>query len=89
VIAAAHNISLRQLYKTCAAVDLSLEQWIINERLHHVRHDLAQPDRQHQPIATIARGWGFRDPTHFARRFKARYGMTPTQWRRASVAAHS
>ncbi len=89
VIAAAHNISLRQLYKTCAAVDLSLEQWIINERLHHVRHDLAQPDRQHQPIATIARGWGFRDPTHFARRFKARYGMTPTQWRRASVAAQS
>jgi AraC-like DNA-binding protein len=84
VIAAAHNVSLRQLYKVCAEADLSLEQWIISERLQHVRHDLIQPDRRHLPIATIARGWGFRDPTHFTRRFKARYGMTPSQWRRSA-----
>ena len=35
-IAAAHGISLRQLYKLCAEADLSLEQWIINERLHRI-----------------------------------------------------
>ncbi|WP_249999249.1 helix-turn-helix domain-containing protein [Actinoplanes sp. M2I2] len=81
-IAAAHGISLRQLYKLCAGADLSLEQWIIDERLHRVRHELTRPDRRHLPIATIARRWGFRDPTHFTRRFKARYGTTPSQWRR-------
>jgi AraC-like DNA-binding protein len=89
MIAAAHNVSLRQLYKICAEAGLSLEQWIINERLQHVRHDLVLPDRRHLSIATIARGWGFRDPTHFTRRFKARYGMTPSQWRRSSAAARS
>ncbi|MDY7090582.1 MAG: helix-turn-helix domain-containing protein, partial [Actinomycetota bacterium] len=86
-IAAAHNVSLRQLYKVCAEAELSLEQWIIEERLQRVRHALAQPDLAHLPIATVARRWGFRDPTHFTRRFRARYGMTPGQWRRSSAAA--
>ena len=86
-IAAAHNISLRQLYKLCADAQFSLEQWIIDERLQRVRHELTRPDRRHLPVATVALGWGFRDPTHFARRFKARYGMTPSQWRRSSAAA--
>ena len=88
-IAAAHGISQRQLYKLCAEAGLSLEQWIINERLHRVRHELTQPNRRHVPIGAIALGWGFRDPTHFARRFKARYGMTPSQWRRSSAATGS
>lgn len=82
-IAAAHNISLRHLYKLCAAADLSLEQWIITERLHGARHELQLPDSRHLPVAAIARRWGFRDPTHFTRRFKARYGTTPSRWRRA------
>jgi AraC-like DNA-binding protein len=88
-IAAAHGISVRQLYKLCADADLSLEQWIITERLQRVRHELARPDRRHVPIGTIALGCGFRDPTHFTRRFKARYGMTPSRWRRSSAAGRS
>ncbi|GAA0222585.1 helix-turn-helix domain-containing protein [Cryptosporangium japonicum] len=81
-IAAAHNVSLRHLYKVCADADLSLEQWVITQRLHRVWHELADQDNRHLPIAVIARRWGFRDPTHFARRFKARYGISPGQWRR-------
>ena len=84
MIAAAHGISLRQLYKVCADAGLSLEQWIITERLHRVRQELTRPDRRHLPIATIALRWGFRDPTHFTRRFKAQYGVTPSQWRQAA-----
>ncbi|MBW6433835.1 helix-turn-helix domain-containing protein [Actinoplanes hulinensis] len=86
-IAAAHNISLRQLYKLCAGAGLSLEQWIINERLRGARHDLLHPGHQHRPVTAIAHSWGFRDVTHFTRRFKARYGLTPTQLRRASADA--
>ncbi|MFF5079658.1 helix-turn-helix domain-containing protein [Actinoplanes sp. NPDC000266] len=82
-IAAAHNISVRHLYKLCAAAGLSLEQWIIDQRLDRIHHELALPSRAHLPIATIAHRWGFRDPTHFARRFKSRYGQTPSQWRRS------
>jgi AraC-like DNA-binding protein len=80
-IAAAHNVSLRHLYKVCARVDLSLEQWIIAERLRGARDELVAPAGRQRPIAVVARRWGFRDPTHFARRFRAEYGMTPSEWR--------
>jgi AraC-like DNA-binding protein len=82
-IAAAHNVSLRHLYNVCAKADISLEQWIIGERLRGAREELLRPESRHRSIAAIARGWGFRDPTHFTRRFLAAYGMTPTEWRSA------
>jgi AraC-like DNA-binding protein len=88
-IAAAHNISLRHLYKLCAAADLSLEQWIIHERLRRARHDLLSPAGRGRPIAAVARAWGFRDPTHFTRRFRARYGIAPSHLRQSSAEARS
>lgn len=84
-IAAAHAISLRHLYSLCAAADFSLEQWIIGRRLEGARDELARPDAAGRSIAMIARRWGFRDPTHFGRRFKSTYGLTPRDWR---VVAH-
>jgi AraC-like DNA-binding protein len=80
-IAAAHNVSLRHLYKVCAQADLSLEQWIIGERLRGAREELLRSESRHRSIAAIARGWGFRDPTHFTRRFRDEFGMTPGEWR--------
>ncbi|MEU4691584.1 helix-turn-helix domain-containing protein [Actinoplanes sp. NPDC023714] len=88
-IAAACNVSLRHLYKICAEADLSLEQWIISERLQGARHDLMSPGSAGRPIAAVARAWGFRDPTHFTRRFRARYGMTPSQLRTSSAEART
>ncbi|MGK8525246.1 helix-turn-helix domain-containing protein [Nocardia asteroides] len=85
-IAKAHNMSVRQLYKVCAGAQYSLEQWIIGQRLEQVRRDLARPDQRHHTIATIARRWGFRDSSHFARRFRAAYGLSPREWRKTVVA---
>ncbi|MGW4328143.1 helix-turn-helix domain-containing protein [Nocardia sp. NPDC004573] len=87
-IAKAHNMSVRQLYKICANAEYSLEQWIIGQRLERVRGDLARPDQKHRTIAMIARRWGFRDPSHFARRFRAAYGLSPREWRRTVLAAN-
>nr|WP_232236306.1 AraC family transcriptional regulator [Nocardia sp. BMG51109] len=83
-IARAHNISLRYLYKLCAQADFGLGQWIIGQRLHRARCELANPEHRHRPIAVIAQRWGFRDPSHFGRRFRAAYGMTPRQWRNSA-----
>ncbi|WBB68630.1 helix-turn-helix domain-containing protein [Micromonospora sp. WMMD812] len=83
-IAAAHNISLRQLYKVCSRADVSLEQWIIGERLRGAREELLRPDGRRRTIALVAQRWGFRDPTHFARRFRSTYGLTPSEWRRGA-----
>ncbi|MBF6241674.1 helix-turn-helix domain-containing protein [Nocardia otitidiscaviarum] len=84
-IARAHSISVRYLYKLCAGADLSLEQWIIAERLERVRADLARPEYEHRSIGLVASAWGFRDASHFARRFRAAYGMTPREWRRSAA----
>jgi AraC-like DNA-binding protein len=88
-VAAAHNISLRYLYKICAQADFSLEQWIIGERLQGAREELLLPRNRARTIAMVARRWGFTDPTHFTRRFRGAYGLTPSELRRSAASHHS
>jgi AraC-like DNA-binding protein len=80
-VAAEHNISLRYLYLLFAKHQLSFEQWLISERLEGARRQLASPASRHQSIAAIAAHWGFLDPGHFTRRFRAAHNMTPRDWR--------
>ncbi|MFC3965678.1 helix-turn-helix domain-containing protein [Nocardia jiangsuensis] len=80
-IARAHDISVRRLFELCRAAGFSLEQWIITERLEGCHRELARPETAAVPIETIARRWGFGNPSYFGRRFRAHYGMTPRAWR--------
>jgi AraC-like DNA-binding protein len=84
-IAAEHNISVRYLYKLCADADFSLEQWIISQRLEGARAELARASSRNRSVAVIARRWGFRDPTHFSRRFRTAYGISPRDWQRVAA----
>lgn len=88
-IAAAHHISLRQLYRSCAAADLRLEQWIIGLRLEGARQELARPKSRSRTIAAVARRWCFANPSHFTQRFREAYGMTPREWRAGTQGAAS
>jgi AraC-like DNA-binding protein len=83
-IAAAHNVSVRQLYKVCAGAGVRLEQWLIGQRLEAARAELAAPAGRRRSIAAIARSCGFSDPSHFARRFRAAYGVRPREWQQLS-----
>jgi AraC-like DNA-binding protein len=83
-IARAHNISVRLLYKLFGQADMSLEQWIITQRLEGARRDLASPQGRLRTIAAVSRSWGFTDPSHFARRFRQTYGVLPRDWQRAT-----
>jgi AraC-like DNA-binding protein len=85
-IAGAHNVSLRQLYKACSEAGVSLEQWIIEQRLEAARAHLASPAGLRRSIAATARAHGFADPSHFTRRFRQAYGLTPREWQRAATA---
>jgi len=78
-IAHAHQISVRQLYKLWSARELGLAEWIMRGRLEGARRDLAR--NPSSGIATVARRWGFTDATHFGRRFRAAYGLSPSEWR--------
>ncbi|MGX5654912.1 helix-turn-helix domain-containing protein [Geodermatophilus nigrescens] len=84
-VARAHGVSVRHLYKAFAAAGASLEQEVIAGRLEAARSRLASPAGRHRPIAATARACGFADASHFARRFRAAYGMSPREWQRAAA----
>ena len=84
-IAAAHNVSVRQLYKACAEGGVRLEQWLIAERLEAARMQLGSPAGRNRAIAATAAACGFADPSHFTRRFRHAYGMPPREWVRATA----
>ncbi|WP_067652078.1 helix-turn-helix domain-containing protein [Nocardia harenae] len=84
-IARAHDISVRTLLRLCAAAEFGLEQWITTHRLDGARAELARPELRGLPVAVIARRWGFTNPSHFGRRFRELYGLTPGAWRRLAA----
>jgi AraC-like DNA-binding protein len=77
-------VSVRQLYKACAGAGVRLEQWVIEQRLEAARAELAAPSGRWRSVAATARACGFADPSHFARRFRAAYGLTPRDWQRSA-----
>jgi AraC-like DNA-binding protein len=85
-IARAHNISLRQLYTLCRAADVRIAEWIFEQRLAGARLELQDPRLGSRTIELTARRWGFVDPTHFGRRFKAAYGVSPREFKHLSAA---
>ncbi|MCW2760245.1 MAG: hypothetical protein JWR85_446 [Marmoricola sp.] len=84
-IANALAVSRRQLFRVCQQADLSLEQYVIDRRLAGAKAELAAPLNHSRTIAAVAAWWGFKDATHFGRRFKAAYGMLPRDWRRLTT----
>ncbi|UUT36527.1 helix-turn-helix domain-containing protein [Microbacterium elymi] len=84
-IAAAHFISTRHLHGLFQEQGTTVSTWIRSRRLEQCRRDLTDPLLADRPVAAIAAGWGFADPAHFSRTFKAEYGVAPSEFR-ASLA---
>ncbi|MFE7302747.1 helix-turn-helix domain-containing protein [Streptomyces sp. NPDC057579] len=84
MIADAHHISLRHLQQLLAEENTSPAAWIRHRRLERCRLDLANPGLNACSIRAIAERWGFADPTHFSRLFRATYEMTPRDYRNLS-----
>jgi AraC-like DNA-binding protein len=78
-VARAHHISVRQLYTVWSEQGTPIGQWIMTARLEGARAELARCGRS-TPVGAVARRWGFVNAAHFARRFRAAYGMTPRDW---------
>lgn len=83
-IAAAHHVSVRQLYKVLSSGGIRLADTIRRQRLEACRRELRDDRRRHVAIATISARWGFADPSHFSRVFRAEYGMSPHEWRKTA-----
>ncbi|MES9537381.1 helix-turn-helix domain-containing protein [Actinomadura sp. NPDC000600] len=88
-IAAAHNISLRQLHKLFESEDCTVAEWIRRRRLDRCRRDLTDPALSNRPVGAIAARWGVRDPGHFSRLFRAAYGVPPGEYRTLYTPRHA
>lgn len=84
-IATEAGISVRYANALLAEEGTSIERYVNDRRLQRCRSALEDPHQQHRSIGEIAYKWGFSDLAHFSRRFKARYGMTPTGFRRETA----
>ncbi|HEX2841682.1 helix-turn-helix domain-containing protein [Hyphomicrobium sp.] len=83
-IAAETGISVRYANTLLAEENWSIERYMTERRLERCRHALEDAAQSHRSVGEIAFNWGFSDLSHFGRRFKARYGLTPTDYRRQS-----
>ncbi len=81
-IAAETGISVRYANALLAEENWSIERYVTERRLERCRHALEDAVQSHRSVGEIAFNWGFSDLSHFGRRFKARYGLTPTDYRR-------
>lgn len=70
-VAAAHHMSVRRLHKLFEDQPLTVSAMIRRRRLERSHADLA---RTEGTVAAVAARWGFADPAHFSRLFKATYG---------------
>lgn len=76
------SISVRHLSRLFVTRQTSVTDWIWNQRLERARETLASLDSRAISIGEVAFRWAFANQAHFSRRFKARFGLTPTEYRR-------
>ncbi len=82
VVAERLGISTRYLHRLFAEHGPSFGRWLQRRRLERANRALTDPRRAHWTITEIAREYGFSDPSHFSRAFRARYGVAPREARR-------
>ncbi|GGC12138.1 transcriptional regulator [Marinobacterium zhoushanense] len=77
------NTSTRKLHRTFAENGLSVQNYIWQQRLEQCRKDILAPSLANRSVSEIAFKWGFNDASHFSRRYKAHYGESPVETRKA------
>lgn len=80
-VAAAAGISSRHLARLFAQEGGAPSRYLQEKRLERARQLLASPQGGRLDIAEIAYRHGFSSQAHFARAFKGRFGMTPSEAR--------
>ncbi len=84
-IAAAAYISTRHLHTLFQRRGTTVSHWVRDRRLDHVRRDLRDPRHARHGVAAVAAAWGFTDPSHFSKLFRAQVGVSPSEYRGAAA----
>lgn len=83
-VAQAAGVSLRYANAALSDEGTSIGRLIQARRLLRCRRALEDSAQAHRTLSEIAYGWGFSDMTHFGRRFKAAFGLLPSEYRKAN-----
>lgn len=82
-VADMNGISRRYLHLLFAEMQTSFGSELMVLRLERARQYLSDPRFTAEGIVEIAARCGFREPSHFARRFRTRFGVAPAAFRRS------
>ena len=80
-IARTHRISVRYLHRLFEGEGTTVGRFIRERRLAECGRELARRGRTAPTVSAVAQRWGFVNPAHFSRAFRAAYGVSPREWR--------
>jgi AraC-like DNA-binding protein len=80
-LAARHAISPRYVQKLFDEAGTTYSDFVLELRLDLARRMLSSPRYEASTVTSVAFDSGFGDLSSFNRRFKQRYGMTPSEYR--------
>ncbi|KAB2380149.1 helix-turn-helix domain-containing protein [Actinomadura montaniterrae] len=80
-VARVMGVSVRHLGRIFEAAGTTPSRHILERRLQRAHEDLTGGGAARTTIADVAHRWGFSSQAHFARRFRARFGITPSEAR--------
>ena len=84
-VAQTEGISERYLQKLFEGTGSSFTHYVRERRLQRTWADLSSPAEAHHSISEIAYRSGFNDSAHFSRAFRARFGLSPREFRQQEI----
>ncbi len=81
-VAEACKMTPRYLHHLFSNESETVAKYILRRRLEECSRALMLPSQRGRTVTSIAFDYGFNSPTHFGRVFRARFGITPREYRR-------
>lgn len=83
MIASGIGLSASHLHRVFADESVTVMEWVWSQRLNAAKCDLLNPKLSNLQIGEIAFRCGFNDCSHFSKAFRTRFGVSPSEIRRA------